>query len=273
MSRRRLLTGENNCWHTPWEGTNVPDFPHWIMAEFKTPQRIEALVYIPRSATGYQFVTKYEVWISPDANEDHLQKVTEGEWTRGASGVAQFPVQEAKLVKFVILEKADANQNPDDPSVSASEIRFRLDKNLPGAYDDDILKTVGRAENVLAYAQDLLGDAEHQMDRSLYDALAADVKDLEALVGTGGAQVIQEQISRVEDGIIALLGSNKTEEESLFMDIPRSMMAVSANSSNAGYLPERAIDGNPGTIGIPNGRRKTILSPISLPLTCIKRCS
>ena len=241
------VTGENNCWHTPWEG-EMPGFPHWIMAEFTTPQYIDALIYIPRSATGYQFVEKYEVWISPDDNEANLEKVAEGEWSRGASGVCTFPAKEAKLVKFVILSKADANQNPEDTSVSASEIKFRLNLDVPGAYDTRILETGGRADAVLDYTADFLGDGAYDMDPALHEALQTENTALQAMLGGGDADAILEQISRVEEAITALLSSNMAEGESLSADIPQSVMRVSANSSNASYSPEKAVDGNSATI-------------------------
>ena len=237
----------NNCWHTPW-GEDMVDFPHWIMAEFQNVQTIDALVYIPRSETDYQFVTKYEVWISPDADEAHLQKVSEGEWPRGKNGISEFPAQEAKLVKFVILEKTDANNNPEDHSVSASEIKFKLNLDVAGAYDPEILQTGARAAAVLAYAKDLLGAGEYDMDAALFDALQAENVALQKLLHTKDSQIILKQIDKVEDAIVQLLSSNKTDEENLYVDIPQSIMTVSANSSNAGYLPERAIDGNTGTI-------------------------
>lgn len=124
---------ENNCWHTPW-GENMDDFPHWIMAEFTAPQSIDALVYIPRDPVDWQFATAYEVWISPDTNEENLQKVAAGTWERGERGVAEFPAQEARLVKFVILEKVDANQNPEDTSMAVAELKFRMSENAGNRY-------------------------------------------------------------------------------------------------------------------------------------------
>ena len=71
----------NNCWHTQWD-EGAPGFPHWIQVEFTEPQTLDSLVYVARSATGYQFVTEYEIWVSQDGTEQGLKKIDEGTWTR-----------------------------------------------------------------------------------------------------------------------------------------------------------------------------------------------
>ncbi len=108
-------------WHTPWGDARQP-YPHWIMAEFKEPQTIDSLVYIPRSRAETQFATEYEVWISPDSNPDNLVKVDDGTWEVGSLGTSNFPAQKATLVKFVIKARADGT----DEGVSVAELRFGL---------------------------------------------------------------------------------------------------------------------------------------------------
>ncbi|MGM9680828.1 MAG: discoidin domain-containing protein [Eubacteriales bacterium] len=115
----------DDFWHTPWGGDMQP-FPHWIMAEFKEPQLINELIYYPRSQAAAQFVTEYEVWISPDSNPDNLVKVDDGTWEVGSTGVSTFAPQMATLVKFVIKARADDSEG--DTSVSVAELKFRIAK-------------------------------------------------------------------------------------------------------------------------------------------------
>ena len=119
----RLAFNNNvaDFWHTPW-GDNKQPYPHWIMAEFKEPQTIDSLVYIPRSWAETQFVTEYEVWISPDSNPDNLVKVDDGTWEVGSEGISRFPAQTATLVKFVVNARADGT----DEGVAVAELRFGL---------------------------------------------------------------------------------------------------------------------------------------------------
>lgn len=121
----------SDFWHTPWEG-DITDYPHWIMAEFKEAVTIGGLLYTPRSGTWEQFVTAYEVWISPDSNADHLVKVAEGDWNYGPFGQCSFTATEAKLVKFVLKSCYGTDVNPTPcNTASVAELDFRTTESAP----------------------------------------------------------------------------------------------------------------------------------------------
>lgn len=112
-------------WHTPW-GDDVQPYPHWIMAEFNTPQMIDSLVYIPRSGEPSQFATEYEVFISPDSDPENLVMVDSGTWETGSSATSNFEPVSATLVKFVIKARADGDTT--DTCVSVAELKFGIAK-------------------------------------------------------------------------------------------------------------------------------------------------
>uniref|UniRef100_UPI0031BA09C9 discoidin domain-containing protein n=6 Tax=Ligaoa zhengdingensis TaxID=2763658 RepID=UPI0031BA09C9 len=235
----------NNCWHSPWEG-NPPTFPHWLQVEFDQPRTIDSLVYVARSATGFQFVTEYEVWVSPTADEADLDKVAEGTWTRAKTAAVEFLPESAVLVRFVAKAKVDSNKN-DTYSVSASEIKFGLSSEVPGAYNDKILERIAHADRVLAYATDI-GSGAHQFKQDAWDALDAERDALEALLDTADVDAIFAQLDAVQTAIETLLASNMTDGEDLVVDLPKAGMSASSSSENAGYEADKAIDGDASTI-------------------------
>lgn len=238
----------NNCWHTPWGAEQEP-YPHWIMAEFSSPQTIDALIFVPRGPSPHTFVSDYEVWISPDADPAHLEKVTEGTWKRADRGVAAFTEREAVLVKFVINDRVDSDTHePNNTSVNASEIKFRMPSGAPGNYDESITETSARAESLIAYAKDRVGSAAYQFDATLLKALEQENTALKALVGSSDKSAVEDAIREVEAAMASLLESACPEGEPLTTEVPHSMMTASASSSNFSYRPMSAIDGNTATI-------------------------
>ncbi len=113
----------SDFWHTPW-GEDAQPYPHWIMAEFSTPQTIDSLVYIPRSGVPGQFATEYEVWISSDNNPENLVMADSGTWEVGSSATSEFEPVTATLVKFVIKARADGDTT--DMCVSVAELKFGI---------------------------------------------------------------------------------------------------------------------------------------------------
>ena len=114
-------------------------------------------------------------------------------------------------------------------------------------YDAKILKTVDRADSVLAYSKGILGDGEHRLGQSEYQALQKENQTLQRLLNTKDSKAIANQIDKVEGGIIDLLNS-KTKDEDLIVEVPQEMMGVSANSFQPDYPPENAIDGDPNSM-------------------------
>ncbi len=235
----------NNCWHTPW-GTAQEPFPHWIMAEFTEPQKIDALIFVPRGPAPHTFVADYEVWVSPDDDPAHLKKVTEGTWKRDTRGVAEFTKQEVVLVKFVINSRVDADTNePDNTSVNASEIKFRL---ADGNFEKQLTSTLKRAESLIAYGKDRLGSGAGLFDETAYNTLKEKYAALKELADSNDQSKREAALSSAEGAIVAFLRSACREGEPLTLTVPRTMMSASANSSNVSYRPMSAIDGNPATI-------------------------
>lgn len=236
----------NNCWHTPWDA-DAPTFPHWIQVEFSEAQTIDSLVYVARDAAGLQFITSYEVWISPDNNEENLQKVTEGTWERAKTAEAKFKATSAALVRFVAREKVDSNYN-DTYSASASELKFGLASQEEGSYDEEIDGTLERVKRLLEYASADVGSGEHQFTTEAVDILKEAKNNLEALTGSGDGDAVWMALEAAKNAIDGLLASNKAEEEALIGGIPHTTMTATANTENDGYEAAKAVDGDLSTI-------------------------
>lgn len=237
----------NNCWHTPWSA-NPPTFPHWFQVEFTETQTLESLVYVARSATGYQFVTSYEVWISSDENEENLEKVSEGTWTRAKSAETEFDAREAKLVRFVAKDKVDSNYN-DTYSVSASEIKFGLELiPEPGDFNEELTEMKTAAERVLAHVSQDVGEGEHQIKAADMEVLESRIEELEKLMDTADKAAVKQAVGETKEAIQAVLSGNMTEDETLLAEVSKSVMQASANSQNEGYEAGKAVDGDTSTI-------------------------
>lgn len=235
----------NNCWHTPWGADQTP-FPHWIMAEFSAPQKIDALIFVPRGPAPHTFVADYEVWVSPDADPAHLEKVAEGCWKRADRGVAEFTEREVVLVKFVINSRVDADTNePGNTSVNASEIKFRLPE---GDLDGQYASALSRAESLITYGKDRLGTKAGLFDESAYNNLQEKYTALKALADSPDREKRVAACTAAEAAIAAFLKSACLPGEPLTLTVPRSMLSASANTSNFSHRPMSAIDGNPATL-------------------------
>lgn len=240
----------NNCWHTPWEaaeGEEIPGFPHWIQVEFTETQTVDSFVYVARKEDGFQFVTEYEVWTSPDNNEANLTKAAEGTWTRAKTATAEFAPQEAVLVRFVTKAKVDSNYN-DTTSVSASEIKFGLFEFDSAENNQKIQKMTGTIDRILDYAALDMGEGEHQFKKDSVDALKAQKDTLISLIDSSDVNAINAALQSANDTVAMVLASNKTEEEGLTVSVPKAAMSASANTENEGYEAEKAVDGNLDTM-------------------------
>ncbi|HIZ83689.1 MAG TPA: discoidin domain-containing protein, partial [Firmicutes bacterium] len=131
--------------------------------------------------------------------------------------------------------------------VTAPVLAAGADDGSAGPADALITETLERADTVLAHLENGVGEGAYQADPALYDALEEETQQLRGMLGAADTDEAQAQIDKVESGISALLQS-VWEGESLIVDVPQSMMGVSANSYNPGYPPSNAVDGNPDSI-------------------------
>lgn len=114
-------------------------------------------------------------------------------------------------------------------------------------YASMILKTIQKADSVLAYLENLIGDQAHQVSQTDYDALKTESERLRGLLDTEDPQAIQNQISVVEAGILQLLSESEGEEGGRVTPVPKSSMTVMASSFSPDYPPANAIDGRTDT--------------------------
>ncbi len=238
----------NNCWHSPWQGELIPGFPHWLMVTFTEPQTLESLTYVARDAKGFQFVTRYEVWVSETADQDDFVKVAEGSWSRAKTAVAEFDTVKALRVKFVMLEKVDSNSS-DTTSVSASEIKFGLADLSESNQDALFLPQIERAKGAVAFGRADSGEEAHQVAPSDLAALEADLANLESLLGGNYTkEFAQQRVRQSEQAVQTVLHSGVEEGEEAAPGIPSSSMSASANTQEAGYEASNAVDGSLDTI-------------------------
>lgn len=238
----------NNCWHTPWAGDSIPGFPHWLQLTFTQPQTINSLTYVARAPYNYQFVTKYEVWVSATADQGDFVKVAEGTWTRAKTATVEFAPTEALRVKFVALEKEDSNYN-DTYSVSASEIKIGLADLSEHNQDAVFQPQIERAEAALEFARDDVGTEAHQFSPDAFATLESDTADLKTLLGGNYTeQFAKERVAQSESAVQALLGSGCTEDETVTVLVPGKTMSASANTQETGYEADKAVDGALDTI-------------------------
>ena len=236
----------DNCWHTPWEG-EIPDFPHWIQVEFTEPQTLDSLVYVARSATGYQFVTEYEIWVSQDGTEQGLKKIDERTWTRAKTAAAEFEPVTASLVRFVAEDKEDSNYE-DTYSVSASEIKFGLASSESEDYREEIETMQGTLERAYAHGAADAGDGARQYKQGALDQVKEQQNRLREILDSGNMEGAEAALETAGAALEELLASNKEEDEELLAQVPAAALEAKANTENAGYEADKAVDGDTSTI-------------------------
>ena len=234
----------DNCWHTPWEG-EIPDFPHWIQVEFTEPQTLDSLVYVARSATGYQFVTEYEIWVSQDGTEQGLKKIDEGTWTRAKTAAAEFEPVTASLVRFVAEDKEDSNYE-DTYSVSASEIKFGLASSESEDYREEIETMQGTLERAYAHGAADAGDGARQYKQGALDQVKEQQNRLREILDSGNMEGAEAALETAGAALEELLASNKEEDEELLAQVPAAALEAKANTENAGYEADKAVDADSG---------------------------
>ena len=236
----------NNCWHTPWEG-DPPGFPHWIQVEFTEPQTLDSLVYVARSASEYQFITEYEIWVSEDGTEESLEKISEGTWSRAKTAEAEFAPVTASLVRLVAVDKEDSNYN-DTYSVSASEIKFGLASSDIEDYAEKIGEMQRKLDRVYAHGSADAGEGAHQYKRNALDNVQQQREKLQSILESGDVSGVYAALEAAQSAIDGLLASNREEGEELTAQIPAAALKAEANTENAGYEAGKAVDGDSSTI-------------------------
>ncbi|MFD2114349.1 discoidin domain-containing protein [Paenibacillus yanchengensis] len=239
---------ENSFWHTPW-APDSPGFPHWLMVEFNEPQMLDSFMYVARHESQFQFITEYEIWVSPTADETQLVKVADGNWSRAKTAIAEFEPVEAKLVKFVAKNKVDTHVE-DNYSVSAAEIKFAIyeKESIDERISELISSMITQANEVLGYAREDIGEEAHQFKTSSVTALEEATNSLNELLSSGNLDGYSTRYDAVEVAITEVLASNKSAEEQLTVPTLKTLMKASADTQNLGYRAENAIDGDSTTM-------------------------
>lgn len=239
------VEGVDNYWHTPWTGDQIPDFPHWLQVAFTEPQTIHKIVAVARNANTSN-LERYEVWVSETGEESGLQKLTEGTIeNRTVDATIEFEAVTVKMVRLVALSKFGTEA---DNSFSISEIKFGLEEGGAGVYDGRIHSMLARIDAALDYTSQDTGEGAHQFSPAEAAALSDEKATLQNLLGTADTESAQAALDSAGQALERLLASNKAEEESLTVPLPKGFLTAEANSWQSGYEASRAIDGSLSTL-------------------------
>ncbi|HPS02453.1 MAG TPA: discoidin domain-containing protein, partial [Candidatus Sumerlaeota bacterium] len=57
------------CWHTQWQGDNIPQFPHEIQIRLDKPAEIQGFTVVPRTDMQNGDFAQYAFYVSADGKE------------------------------------------------------------------------------------------------------------------------------------------------------------------------------------------------------------
>jgi hypothetical protein len=107
----------NTIWHTEFVGAS-PGFPHELVLDLGSKQRIEGLLYVPRQDSSRGRVKDYEIRISDDG-QSWSRPLTKGTWEDDASyKYAALGAQEGRYVQLRGLSEVNGL-----PYMSAAEVQ------------------------------------------------------------------------------------------------------------------------------------------------------
>ena len=203
-------------WHTKWSITKMP---HWINMEFKEPQTVDGISYLPRQTGTNGNLTKYEIQVSD--NGETFQTIAEGTVANANSSAEKHIQFDAVTTKHLRIKFIQAPNN----NGSAAEIKVKLAQVTP---DKEGLTSAIDAEKQIKN----LG-----YTTTTWNAFNETLKQAEQLLNSENAEVnavedmkVQLQVKRV-----ALTLDGKTEVNK---DALKEALAKKPAKEQSAYTPE-----------------------------------